>query len=107
MKNLKVYIMYSEDIVSEITTDLSHFIGLPETVLIHRGLVSFIEKEIRLAGADIADLMDRYNVASNEDLLEAIKSNKISSHPAWEDYIVWKNKEKYVNDLKARLGRLP
>ena len=99
--------MYSEDLVSEITADLSHFIGLPETVLIHRGLISFIEKEIRLADEDIADLMDRYNVASKEDLFEAIKLKKISSHPAWEDYIVWKNKEKYINDLKVRLGRLP
>jgi len=99
--------MYSEDSVSEITSDLSNFIGLPETVLIHRGLISFIEKEIRLADADIADLMDRYNVISKEDLYDAIKLKKILSHPAWEDYIVWKNKEKYVNDLKARLGRLP
>jgi len=99
--------MYSEDSVSEITADLSHFVGLPETVLIHRGLISFIEKEIRLADADIADLMDRYNVTSKEDLYGAIKSKKILSHPAWEDYIVWKNKEKYVNDLKARLGRFP
>jgi hypothetical protein len=105
--NLKVNLMYSEDSVSEITADLSHVIGLPETVLIHRGLISFIEKEIRLAEADIADLVDRYNVASKEDLYEAIKSKRISSHPAWEDYIVWKNKEKYVNDLKSRLGRFP
>ncbi|MDD1745858.1 MAG: hypothetical protein LUQ20_08660 [Candidatus Methanoperedens sp.] len=99
--------MYSEDSVSEITADLRHVIGLPETVLIQKGLLSFIEKEIRLAEADIADLMDRYNVASKEDLYEAIKSKKISSHPAWEDYIIWKNKEKYVNDLKVRLGRFP
>ena len=99
--------MNSEDSVSEIAADLGHLIGLPETVLIHRGLISFIEKEIRLADADIADLMDRYNAASKEDLYEAIKSKKISSHPAWEDYIVWKNKEKYVNDLKARLVRFP
>ncbi len=99
--------MYSEDSVSEITADLSHVIGLPETELIHKGLISFIEKEIRLAEADIGDLMDRYDVASKEELYEAIKSRKIPSHPAWEDYIVWKNKEKYVKDLKARLGRLP
>lgn len=99
--------MYSEDSVSEITADLSHVIGLPETVLIHRGLISFIEKEIRLTDLDIADLVDRYNVASKEDLYGTIKSKRISSHPAWEDYIVWKNKEKYVNDLKARLGRFP
>jgi hypothetical protein len=99
--------MYSEDSVSEITSDLSHVMGLPETVLIHKGLLSFIEKEIRLADADISDIMDRYNVASKEDLFEAIKSKKISSHPAWEDFIVWKNKEKYVKDLKLRLGRFP
>ncbi len=99
--------MHYEDSVSEITADLSHFIGLPETVLIHKGLISFIEKEIRLADADIADIMDRYNVVSKEELFEAIESKKVSSHPAWEDYIVWKNKEKYINNLKARLGRLP
>lgn len=98
--------MYSEDSVSEITAELSNVIGLSEIVLIHKGLISFIEKEIRLAEADIDDLVDRYNVASNEDLYEAIKSKKIPSHPAWEDYIVWKNKEKYIRDLKARLGRV-
>ncbi|MCZ7355748.1 MAG: hypothetical protein O8C66_02305 [Candidatus Methanoperedens sp.] len=98
--------MYSEDSVSEITSDLSHVIGLPETELIHRGLISFMEKEIRLAEADIADLVDRYNVASKEDLYEAIRSKKIPSHPAWEDYIIWKNKEKYIKDLKAHLGKV-
>ena len=98
--------MHSEDSVSEITAELSSVIGLPETELIHRGLISFIEKEIRLAEEDIADLMDRYNVASKEDLYEAIRSKKIPSHPAWEDYIIWKNKEKYIKDLKARLEKV-
>ena len=55
---------------------------------------------------DIADIRDRYNVASKEELYKAIKSKEIPSHPAWEDYIVWKNKEKYIADLKARLGRV-
>jgi hypothetical protein len=54
----------------------------------------------------IADLVDRYNVASKEGLYEAIKSKKISSHSAWKDYIVLKNKEKYIKDLKVRLGRV-
>ena len=60
--------MFNEDSFSEISADLSHIIGISETILIHRGLISFIEKEIRLADADIADLIDRYNVASKEDL---------------------------------------
>jgi hypothetical protein len=68
-------------------------------------MLSFIEKEIRLAEADIADLIDRYNVASKEELYEAIKYKTIPSHPAWEDYIVWKNKEKYINELKSRLNK--
>lgn len=98
--------MSSTESISSATAELSHAIGLPEDVLIHKGLISFIEKEIRLAEADIADLRDRYNVASKEDLYEAIKSKKIPSHPAWEDYIVWKNKENYIADLKARLNRV-
>ena len=98
--------MYSEDSVSGITADLSHVIGLPENELIHRGLVSFIEKEIRLAEADIADIMNKYNVASKDELYEFIKSKQIPSHPAWEDYIIWKNKEKYIKDLKARLEKV-
>lgn len=66
----------------------------------------FIENEIRLAETDIADLINRYNVASKEELYKAIRSKKIPSHPAWEDYIVWKNKEKYIKDLKVRLGKV-
>ena len=39
---------------------------------------------------------------SQEELYEAIKQ-KIASHPAWEDYyIVWKNKERYIEDLKEQ-----
>jgi hypothetical protein len=98
--------MNSEDVVSEITLELSHAIGLPETELIHKGLISFIEKEIRLVEADIADLMDRYNVASKEYLYKAIKSKKMPSHPAWEDYIIWKNKDNYIKELKFHLGRV-
>jgi len=71
-----------------IASELSHVLGLPEDELILRGLISFIEKEIRLAKADIADLRDRYNVTSKDELYEAMKSKKISSHPAWEDYVV-------------------
>ncbi|MGB2841716.1 MAG: hypothetical protein WBC40_04465 [Halobacteriota archaeon] len=43
------------------------------------------------------------SVFSKEELYEAIKSKQIASHPAWEDYIVWKNKEKYIDELKERL----
>jgi len=83
-------------------TRISKIVGVSEEEIINKSLISFIEREIRLAEADIADIRERYNVISKEELYEAIKSKKIASHPAWEDYIVWKNKERYMGDLKEQ-----
>lgn len=84
-------------------TRISKIVGVSEEEIINKSLISFIEREIRLAEVDIADIRERYNVISKEELYEAIKSKKIASHPAWEDYIVWKNKERYVEDLKGQV----
>jgi len=84
-------------------TRISKIVGVSEEEIINKSLISFIEREIRLAEADIADIRERYNVISKEELYEAIKSKRIASHPAWEDYIVWKNKERYVEDLKGQV----
>jgi len=88
-------------------TRISKIVGVSEKEIINKSLISFIEREIKLSEADIADIRERYNVMSKEELYEAIKTKKIASHPAWEDYIVWKNKEWYVEDLKeqAKFGR--
>lgn len=84
-------------------TRISKIVGVSEEEVLTKSLISFIEREIRLAEADIADIRERYNVLSKEELYDAIKSTKIASHPAWEDYIVWKNKERYIDDLKEQL----
>ena len=88
-------------------TRISKIVGVSEEEIISKSLISFIEREIKLSEADIADIRERYNVMSKEELYEAIKTKKIASHPAWEDYIIWKNKEWYVEDLKeqAKFGR--
>ncbi len=88
-------------------TRISKIVGVSEEEIINKSLISFIEREIKLSEADIADIRERYNVMSKEELYEAIKTKKIASHPAWEDYIIWKNKEWYVEDLKeqAKFGR--
>ena len=83
-------------------TRISKIVGVSEEEIINKSLISFIEREIRLAEADIADIRESYNVMSKEELYEAIKSKKIPSHPAWEDYIVWKNKGRYMRDLKGQ-----
>ena len=82
--------------------DISQITGLSRDEVIHRSLISFIEIEIRLAETDVADIRERYSVVSKEGLYEAIKSGKIMSHPAWEDYIVWKNKERSIEELKGQ-----
>jgi hypothetical protein len=84
-------------------TRISKIVGVSEEEVVSKSLISFLEREIRLAEADIADIRERYTVLSKEELYEAIKSLKIASHPAWEDYIVWKNKERYISDLKEQL----
>jgi len=88
-------------------TRISKIVGVSEKEIISKSLISFIERELKLSEADIADIRERYNVMSKEELYEAIKTKKIASHPAWEDYIIWKNKERYVEDLKeqAKFGR--
>jgi len=84
-------------------TRISKIVGVSEEEVLTKSLISFIEREIRLAEADIADIRERYSVLSKDELYEAIRSLKIASHPAWEDYIVWKNKERYIADLKEQL----
>lgn len=86
--------------------DISKKLGIPEEELILKGVISFIEKEIRLAEEEIADLREKYDVSSKGDLYERIREKDVESHPAWEDYITWKNKEKYIEELKEYLSSL-
>lgn len=82
---------------------IREIVGMSEGELINKSLISFVEREIELAENNIADIRERYNVISKEELYEAIKSKRIASHPAWEDYIVWKNKEEYIDELKEQV----
>lgn len=81
--------------------------NIPKKELITKGIIAFIKKEIRLAELDIADTRKKYDVITKEDLYEIIKLKKIKSHPAWEDYITWKNKEEYIRKLKEKLKIMP
>ncbi|WP_456475782.1 hypothetical protein [Candidatus Pyrohabitans sp.] len=86
--------------------EISKKLGIPEKELVLKGIISFIEKEIRLSEREIADIREKYDVATKEELYKIIKSRDIESHPAWEDYITWKNKEKYIEELKNFLRSL-
>jgi hypothetical protein len=86
--------------VQALTLELSSMLDMPEYELIRKGLLAFIEKEIRLAEWEIAQIRERYDVLSKESLHQAIQDGRVAGHPAWEDYIVWKNKEAYIARLR-------
>jgi len=67
----------SENTVS--ATRISKIVGVSEEEIINRSLISFIEREIRLTEADIADIRERYDVISKEELYEAIKKENSES----------------------------
>ena len=83
-----------------LTLKLSNALALSEDELVRRGMLALVEKEIRLAEQEIANIRERYDVFSKEALYEAIKEGSIAGHPAWEDYIVWKNKEAHIESLR-------
>lgn len=89
--------------VDTLTAELSQTLTLTESELIYKGLLAFVQKEIRLAEMEIAAIRERYDVLSKESLYQAIETRQIPGHPAWEDYIVWKNQEGHIERLRRLL----
>jgi len=83
--------------------EVSKIVNIPPDELNTRGMLAFLEKEIRLSEMEIADLREKYDVATKDDLYKLIASKAINSHPAWEDYINWKNKDKYREELEKKI----
>lgn len=87
--------------MNTLLNNISETLSIPPDQIISLGIKSFLEREIRLAELDIADLRDKYLAFSKSDLENKIKAKEISSHPAWEDLIAWENSEKYIAKLKT------
>lgn len=51
-------------------TEISKKLGIPEKELVLKGVISFIEKELRLAEGEIADLREKYDVPTKSPLRE-------------------------------------
>ena len=91
--------------VQALTLELSSTLAIPESEVIRKGLLVFVEKEIRLAEWEIAQIRERYDVFSKESLYQAIQNGEVVEHPAWEDYIIWKNKEAHIARLRQMAER--
>ena len=87
--------------MDNLLNNISETLSIPPDQIVTLGIKAFLERERRLAELDIADLRDKYLVASQEELGNKIKNKDINSHPAWEDLIAWENSEKYIARLKA------
>jgi hypothetical protein len=84
--------------------DVAQKLDITPDTLWQESLNAYIARELRLIDLDVADLRDRYGVASPEELKERIDSGDVYSHPAWEDMIEWENLEAYrkrLNQLQA------
>ena len=79
---------------------ISKDLNIPSEELINRGLLVYLEHEIRMTEKDIADIREKYLVAERSELERKIKDKEIYSHPAWEDLIIWENSETYIVKLK-------
>lgn len=82
---------------------ISKELNIPPDELTKRSLLAYIEHELRLAEENIADIRDKYFVATRAELEKKIKSKKIYSHPAWEDLIAWENTEEHIAKLKRTI----
>jgi hypothetical protein len=87
--------------MNTLLNNISETLSIPPDQIINLGIKAFLEREMRLAELDIADLRDKYLIASKEELENKISNKEINSHPAWEDLIAWENSEKYIARLKA------
>ena len=79
--------------------ELAKALDLAPEELHRRSLRAFLEREIRTAQLDIADLQDRYGVSTSAELVAEIEQGQIYSHPAWEESIEWENLEAYIDRL--------
>jgi len=86
--------------VQTLTYELSSAMAVPETELVRKGLLALVEKEIRLAELEIAEIRERYDVFSPDSLYQVIQNGQVVEHPAWEDYIIWKNKQAHIARLR-------
>ncbi len=87
----------------DVVAELCKIINIPKEELIAKSMLAFIEKEMSLVESDLMDISERYDTNTKEELYNRIKANDVASHPAWEDYITWKNKEEYIFKLKETL----
>lgn len=86
--------------------ELAKELEIPANELLSRGFIAYLERELRLAEEDIADIREKYLLLNKDELENRIKEKSIPEHPAWEDLIVWENTENFIQKLKSLLSKI-
>ncbi len=97
---------YTHDVMSPLVNQVSKALNIKPSDLIRNGLLSYVEREIRLTEEDIADFREKYLVSSRSALQKKIKSGATPNHPGWEDVIAWENLEDHLTKLRKTLKKL-
>lgn len=87
-------------------SQISKELNIPSDELTQKSIIAYLEHELRLSEEDIADIRDKYLVATRQELEKKIKDKDIYSHPAWEDLIAWENTESHIAKLKKMIQAL-
>lgn len=80
--------------------DVASVTGESEESILHKGLGSYLDREIREASVRINELKKRYDVENPSELGKKIEGGSIDEHPTWEELIEWENLEERVSRLK-------
>ena len=91
--------------MNSLLNSVAETLNIPPDHIINMGIKAFLEREIRLAELDTADIRDKYLVGSKEELENKIRNNEVHRHPAWEDIIAWENTENHIRQLKSMLKK--
>lgn len=83
------------DVIKKIADDT----GISIDELTTSGLSAFLREKRRKIMMDRLEVLNRYNVASGEEIENGIKNGEIPEHPAWEDLILLENLESAIAQI--------
>lgn len=83
--------------------DVARVTGESEESILHKGLGSYLDREIREANIRINELKQKYGADDPSEVEKKIEEGTVEEHPTWEELIEWENLRERINRLKSLL----
>lgn len=81
---------------SQIIRDLSSKLGVNEERLADDMVITYIETALSDLTKFETDLKKKYDCDSSSELKKKIERGEVEEHPAWEDYLTWREVEESI-----------